>query len=1061
MLMVILALVVLGLRAYGEMPIQRYPDIDFPFVSIVVPFVGASPEDVEDLVLKPIEDAVTGISGVDNVTSSANEGVGIVFVEFLEGVDGNQAAIDVQQEIAAIRGDLPDDADEPTIFKVDINAIPILEIVLTGPQTQAELYELADDNIKPRLQSVSGVAAVEVMGGQQREVQVEVDPAKLAAYDMPLGLVTMGLGAENLTFPVGSVEEGRQKTSFRSEGKFNSVEDIQNLVIMQGRGGPVYVRDVATVSETFKEQEQLFRYNGLSTVGISLVKTTDANTIETADDVVKMLERLEEDLPPGVEITVAVDDSAFVRDSVNAVLEDLVLAVIIVGIVMLIFLHLLTSTIIVLLAIPTSLISTFLVMWILGYSINVLTLLALTLTIGILVDDSIVVLENIERHLRMGKDSKTAAMDGRAEIGLAAVAITLTDVVVYVPVAFTSGIVGMFFRSYGITIATATLFSLFVSFTLTPMLASLWLKEEETDWTEAEYKGIWKAVMVPFKLIGKVWGRFIYWWEWGFEGLSNIYARLLGWCLKAWWTEAVVIIMSVSALVLGVWMIPLVGTEFFPQEDDNKVGISITMPPGTTLETTDDVARQVEQIVLDNVPEAVSVLTTIGGGQGFGIGGGDTSQADITLTLVDKTLREASTQDVVDRLRPIVSEIPEANISLSLSSGISMGGAGAVQVEISGPDPDTLITLADEVEQVMLNTPGTVDVQNLDAVRSPEVSAVLDRDRVSDLGLSSAEVATTLRTALAGSTVGKLKREGEVDIDILVQLDEASRSDISRLMQVPLTYQDGEPIRLEQIAEIKRDMAPATINRKNRQRYLTITSNVEGRPSGDVANDIEAALNSQVEFPPDYSFNMGGATEAQRETFSDLLSAMALSIILIYMLLVALYQSFTHPLAILFSLPVAVFGAIGGLMFVGSSLNMISLLGMILLIGVVIKNAILIVDFTNILRDRGLSRKEALVEAGRLRLRPIIMTSTAIISAMMPLVFAVGAGAEIRQPLAAAVAGGSFTSMLLTLVLVPVVYTYLDSVGSAIKAVFRFFSPNRSEEGERKPAAQPGGAVGD
>lgn len=1075
MLMIILALVVLGYRSLTILQVDRYPKVDFPFVSIITVFPGAGPEDVEDLVVKPIEDAVAGIGGIDQLMSTAREGVGIVIIGFAEGTDGNQAAIDVERQVATVRSTLPTEAFAPSIIKADLNAVPIMEVVLSGSQGQDQLFDLATIDIKPRLQAIKGVASVSISGGREREIQVEPDPARLAAYRIPIETVQRALQLSNLTFPVGSIEEGRQRTSVRSVGDFASLEQIESVVVSTGggqgggaparagqdTGGQVFLRDIATVREGFKARSQILRYNGAEAVNISILKTSDSNTIQVADSVREVIQDLGAKLPAGADMTIVIDDSEFTRLSVEAVQEDLVLAILITGVVMLLFLHTIRSTFIIVLAIPTSIVTTFLVMWALGFTLNTLTLLALTLTIGILVDDSIVVLENIERHLKMGKPPKQAALDGRSEIGLAAITITLVDVVVYVPVAFSTGIVGQFFRSYGITIAATTLISLFVSFTLTPMLAALWLRDESKP--RPRPRGLARVFGILLWPVNMLWKGFVRVWEAAFNGLARLYAATLRFFLWNWATLFLAVIIAAVSLAAGGYMVlsGIVGSEFTPQEDDSKFTVSIQMPAGTNLGATDEATRQVEQIILQQVPETVAILSLVGsGGSSFGIGtGGAENTASIRVRVVEKTERQRSVGQIVEALRPEVKQIPEATIALELSSsfGGGAGMGGTIQIQVFGEDPNQLIDLANQVETVMRGVSGTVDVQNLDAARAPEAQLVVDRQRAIQLGLSPAQVAGTLRTALSGTKVGTFKQEGRPEIDITLRMNEAVRSDLTRLVELPLGYRGTQEIRLNQVTTLERELAAAVIKRTDRQRQLTVSSGVSGRTSGDVTDDVESAVAAGVSFPTGYGFKLSGQSEAQRESFADLGSALFLSIGLIYMLLVALFQSWLNPLAIMFSLPVAVVGAFGGLWLTGNTLNLISLLGIILLTGIVTKNAILLVDFTNVLRkEQGYSRRDALVEAGRLRLRPIIMTTAALVFALLPLLLNVGAGSEVRAPLAAVVIGGNITSTLLTLILVPVVYTFFDGGSNLARRIGRFvFGSERDSASEESPSAEP------
>lgn len=1069
MLMIILGLVVIGYRSFTLLQVDRFPKIDLPYVTVVTVFPGASPEDVEELVVKPIEDTVAGISGIDRITAQANEGYGVVVLAFVEGTDGNQAAIDVERQVATIRSQLPDDAEEPSIIKADINATPIIQIALSGPQGQDALFEIAENDIKSALQTVPGVASVNVSGGRDREIQVYANPARLAAFGLPLESVRQALTLDNVTFPVGSMEVGRQKSSVRSVGEFSNLQEIEDAIVSgsltgaaSGNRGLVYLRNVASVQEGLADQSKIVRYNGLDAVNITIVKTSDANTIQVADEVRQAVAELNAKLPAGAKMTIVIDNSTFTRESVAAVEEDLTLAILITGLVMLLFLHTIRSTFIVLLAIPTSIISTFLVMWALGFSLNTLTLMALTLVIGILVDDSIVVLENIERHLKLDKNPWQAALDGRAEIGLAAITITLVDVVVYLPVAFTSGLVGQFFRSYGITIATATLLSLFVSFTLTPLLASRWLKDEREPQTPPT--GWRKVVGSLLRPLTWFWNGFIRRWEAGFDALANQYATVLRWVLTNALTQSLAVLIAVAALAAGIYLVVsgVVGSEFLPLEDDGQFLINIEMPAGTNLDATDQAARQVEQIIRNNVPETVAILTNVGSGASNLQTGASSSPnlALLTVRLVDKARRERGTTEIGNSLRPLLKEIPEAIISLNRTSLLG-NSASQIELQIYGSDQNVLIDLANQVAAIMRATPGAVDVINTDAARSPETRLVIDRTHTLHLGLSPRQIAGTLRTAVNGSQAGQYQPEGQDEIDIILRTDESIRNDLGQLLQLPLGYVRGQPVRLDQVAEVEYTQAPARITRTDRERTLKIKADAAGRGAADVANEIEAAIKKQVAFPAGYGYDFVGTTERQRDSFAQMGAALGLSIVLIYMLLVALYQSWLHPLAIMFSLPVTLVGAFGGLWLTGNTLNMISILGIILLAGVVTKNAILLVDFTNILRqEQGYSRKTALVEAGRLRLRPILMTTAAIVFALLPLLFGQGAGSEVRAPLAAAVVGGNISSTLLTLILVPVVYNFLDWGGGLVSATLRhIFGTVKREysvsEGEA-PQPEPG-----
>lgn len=705
---------------------------------------------------------------------------------------------------------------------------------------------------------------------------------------------------------------------------------------------------------------------------------------------------------------------------------------------MLFFLHTIRSTFIVIIAIPVALISTFTLMWAFGFTLNVLTLLALTLIIGILVDDSIVVVENTERHLSMGKTPKQAAFDGRKEIALAGVSITLVDVIVYVPVAYTSGIIGRFFRSYGITIAVAALLSLFGAFTLAPLLAA-YLMEDKTQ-EKPPRRGLGRVFGWIAAPINWAWQRFIRIWEAGFTALANVYAVVIRLTLANFFTQFLAFGGAVVALVLtAVILGPVVGFEFIPQEDDGKLRVSVEMPPGTDLEITDKVARQIEQTILQEVPETVSILTNVGAsaGGGFAAGSSDTNRATINITLVNKNDRDRKINDVINDLRPKVSNIPDALVTIGASSGVGPGGS-PVQIQLRGPDPDVLIDLANQVAEIVRTSPGTVDVVNNDAVLLPEVRIELDRERVTDLGLSPMIVATTLRTALVGSDVGDFEPEGDDSLEINLEIQEKSREDLNDLLQLPIGYMNDKPILLGQVAEIVRSSAPSTINRADRERVLTVASSVTVSDVGGVSQQIEERIQSEIFFPPGFSYRFGGDVEQQRESFGQLGSALLLSFLLIYILLVGLYQNFLQPFAIMFSLPMSWIGVFFGLWLTNNTFNIFSILGLIMLTGLVSRNAILIIDFANQLQAEGLPRKEALIEAGRLRLRPIIMTAGTLIVALMPVLLSTADGSETRQPLAAVLMSGAMTSGLMTLFVVPVVYNFFEGLTSLILRIFRW-----------------------
>lgn len=1058
MLMIIVVLVLLGLVARNLLRVDRFPNVSFPFVSVVVSYPGASPEDVEELVAKPIEQAVSGIAGVSSIRSTSQQGRAQIFVQLAEGADADKAAVDVARRVAAIRARLPADASEPTVNKADPNAFPIINVVLTGSRPLDQLYQLAQDVVQPQIQAVLGVADATIVGGLQSEIQVRLDAAKLAAYGVSVQQVITALQRENIGVPAGGVDEGRRRISVRVLSNAQSAQDLGSLVVATTPAGAIYLRNLADIVPTYKRQTSRLRYNGEEAVGISVIKQSDANTIEVADGVRAALSRIERTLPRDVRLVVTNDNSRFVRRSLEAIENDLNLAILLTGIVLLLFLHTWRNTVIVMLAIPTSLIATFLAMYAMGFSLNLMSMMALAMMIGILVDDSIVVLENIHRHLAMGEPPREAALKGRSEIGLAAIAITLADVVVYLPVAFMQGNIGRLFREYGLTVAAAALFSLFVSFTLTPMLASRWLTSRQE-----EPQG--------------VWGRFVRAWEHSFALLREGYGRALRWSLNV---RPLIVLLGVAAVVVALAFIPLrlLGTEYVPAEDDGQFNVNIQMPPGTNLEATTAAVAQLERQIR-TLPEVRGIYTSIGGGGGF-FGGGSERSASMIVQLVDKHERQRSVFEVMNDVRRFSRAIPEMSARTSVQTALA-GGGSFLQLRISGPELATLQQVAAKVAAIARDVPGVGDVFDESVSGEPEIRFRLDRERMAALGISANEAASALRTLMQGTVASALRREGQAALDITVIGRAADTADLERLANLPLLTRGNQIIRVGQIATIERSTGPAQIVRTDRERTLTISATAVGRPLGDVAQDLRAALR-ELELPPGYRVVVAGQAQnldtalgaflglgplasfvaeclaAVRQAVAGLvglpareppgvaaagaagaapIGALWLSIILIYMLLVALYESWLHPLAIMFSLPVSLLGAFLALIVSGNTLNLFSLIGIIMLMGIVTKNAILLVDFTNILRARGYTRREALVEAGRTRLRPILMTTLTIVFAMLPLAMKFEAGGESRAPMAAVVIGGVISSTLLTLILVPVVYSYLDDAAQAAQRLVR------------------------
>jgi len=1025
-LMGLLGLVIMGGVAYTFLTIDRLPPISIPFVSVNVTYTGATAQDVEQLVSEPIENVLAGMPGAVSITSTSSEGSASVNVQLADGTDATQAALEVERRVAGIRNRLPADAGDPRVNKADPNSFPIMNVGLTGGSLD-QLYQVANDQFVPGLQAVSGVASVNISGGLASEIQVKLDYAKLAAYGLTVSQVSTALTNANVDAPVGSIDQGARTLNVRSLGAFQTLDDLGNLVVAQTTAGSVLLHDVADVSRGYKQQTQFQRLNGQDAVGLSIVKQSDANALQVSDGVRVALQKLQPLLPAGSQVVITNDTSVFTRASLDAIQHDLLLSVLLVGGVMLLFLHAWRHTVIVLLAIPTSLVSTFLVMYALGFSLNIMSLMALALMIGILVDDSIVVLENIHRHLHLGESPFQAALTGRGEIGMAAIAITMADVVVYTPIAFISGTIGQLFRQYGLTIVAATLFSLLISFTLTPMLASRWLRADE-------------------KASNSLVHRFGRWWDDRFEWVARSVSAVVPAAVRGRW---LVLLVSIG-LVAGVGaLVPLglIGTEYAPQEDDNNFQITLQTPPGTSLASTDAAARQMEAVI-QGVSEVQYVFTSVssggGGFGGFSRGGG---RASFAVQLAPKQARTRTIFEIMDQLRNIGRNIPGTTVSADVQSplggagGFGGGGLTSINLQLAGPDLDTLNQISDEVTATLGTIPGLQDVRNTSNAGTPELHIQLDRKRMAQLNVTSQAVATALRTAISGSLVTEYRPAGQSQQDITMIASDANRADLANISAIPVaTGQAGGAaaaattptgaapiVTLGQIATIGFGTGPVTIQRVDRNRTMTITGTATGRSLGDVAKDVQTAMKS-LQLPAGYSFQIRGGVQQLNNSFAILGQALILSVVLEYMLLVALYESWFYPIVLILGVPLGIVGSLLGLFVTHNTLNIFSVIGLIMAVGLVAKTGILLVDFTNTLRRRGMGRTEALKEAARVRLRPILMTTATMTFGMLPLALKLEPGAESRAPMAVVVIGGLLSSTFLAIFVTPALYTLLDDL---------------------------------
>ncbi|MCI0696213.1 efflux RND transporter permease subunit [candidate division KSB1 bacterium] len=1006
--MVFTALAALGIFAYMQMGVDLLPKMDWPMVSVVTIYPGAGPKEVETAVSKPIEEALSSLNGLKHVRSFSNEGVSVILAEFSFTTDVEAATNEVQRKVDGVRADLPKEIYTPTVAKSDINDFPIVRIAMSGKDTDARaLYQFADEHVSQRLEQIPGVSSVEIVGGQKREIRIEVDNDRLRAYNLSVVQVSQALQRENLDFPTGKINSPTNQYIVRVAGKFTTPEAMNNIVLAAHGDSKVYLRDVARVLDTYNEDVTYTRLNAEPAIGLMLQRQSGANSVKVAALVRDELAKIEKEQNGRIHFEIAQDITQFTLHSVNEVKRDLGLAVLMVALVLFIFLHSFRNSFIVLLSIPTSLITTFIMMQAFGFTINLVSLMALALVIGILVDDSIVVLENIHRHLERGEDQKSAALKGRAEIGFAAMAITLVDVVVFLPIALIGGIVGKIFKEFGLTIVVSTLLSLFVSFTLTPMLASKWSRAGSTT-----LKWRWLHWLIEkFEAFQ--------------ENLTERYRKWLAWGLDR---RKTVVLVSFGLLILSFALVPLgfIGTEFMTEPDRGEFAVNLEMPIGTALDITDGATQRVENI-LASMPEVTRYLATVGKSQNEWSSAKRPNVAQISVTLQDKRERKRSTAAVMNDISKQATAIPGLIVRMSPISMFGAAQESPLQIEVKGPDLETLAPIADKVAAITAQTPGTRDAKSSWEEGQPEIQIAVDRDRAAQLGLTLGEIGVALRTAIEGDIATKYK-DGNTEFDTRVVLAKANRSNPADVEKVTLVNYRGERIFLGQAAEVYYGKGPTMIGRKDRERLITVSSNLNGSVAlGQITAEIQKRA-AGIELPPGVTISYAGDVQNMQDMFRDMTIAITFAALFVYMIMVALFESYTHPFTIMFSIPVALVGGLGALALTGQTLNMFSMIGILLSLGLVTKNAILLVDRANDQRAKGLSAREAILEAGPTRLRPILMTTLTMVLGMMPLALALGAGSEIRQSMAIVVIGALLSSTLLTLVLVPIIYTYMEGL---------------------------------
>lgn len=1011
--MMMLALITLGLFSFSRLAIEQWPNIEFPFILVQVVYPGASPETIERDLTRPIEEAVNPIQGVRTLTSSSLEGLTTVFIEFELGTNPLDAQQDVRAKIDQIREELPKDIEAPLVLRFDPQEIPIVSLALRSENhSLRELTTLADETIRRDLESIDGVGQVSTIGAEERAIAVELKPELLAARAVTVNQIAATLQGGNLEVPAGRLELGPAEQLVRVAARIIDPKDFAKLVVDVRNGVPIRISDLATVNDDAIEPRSAALVNGVPAIGLDLRKVSGANTVQVAESIIKRAKELQARLPEGVDLSVVRDDSIWIRQSVDDVETTILLGALLTVLVVFTFLNSWRSTVITGLTLPVSVIAAFLAIYAFGFTLNMMTLMGLSLATGILIDDAIVVRENIVRHVGMKKGHYRAAKEGTTEIGLAVLSTTLATLCVFIPVAFMGGIVGQFFREFGLTVACAVAVSLFVSFTLDPMLSSVWYDPVAEG----------HAARGP---IGRVLERF----NGGFVRLGKRYRRIVGWALGH---RGLTMAIAGGAFIAALVLFPLIGGSFMPTSDEEQLAVLVKAPVGSTLTYTTDRVREVSAL-LRRHPEVAWTYETIGGGYTAAV-----NEAEIYVKMTPKNKRHISQQNFGKLLRSELEGLPGMTISV-LDAGGFGGGEKPLQFYVRGEQLDELRRISDDVLEIVRRTPGAIEAESGLEEERPEVRINVNRDLASDLGINPGSISGTLRAALAGQTVSQWEDPGGEQHDVIIRLPRVERSSVAQLDALPIPTGSFDPetgapriVRLSHVADVQLSESPQEIDRRDMKRVVPVECNFSGRAMTAVTGDIMRAVN-QLSLPAGYTVTVGGESEIFTESVRYILESLILAVIFIYLVLASQFGSFIQPLAIMLSLPLAIVGVLISLLLTGSDFNIISMIGLILLSGLVTKNAILLIEFANQRRRAGSDRASALIDAGEIRLRPIVMTTLAMIFGMLPLALALGAGAEFRAPMARAVIGGLITSSILTLVVVPVFYTLLDDVGAKVR----------------------------
>jgi HAE1 family hydrophobic/amphiphilic exporter-1 len=1002
--MFILLLVVFGIRCYPEIGVDLNPDVDLPIVSVRVTYDGASPEEMETLVTKPIENRVSQVSGIKTLSSTVLEGYSETVLEFNLGVDPQVKASEVREKVSSVRKSLPDDIDEPTTQTVDLNARAIVAWTFSSPtRTRGEIRRIIEDNIKDELQMVDGVSEVTVVGASQRAIRIVLKPEKLAEYGISYQTVRDTINKNNYNTPGGKARNRDMEITVRTLSKYNTVDDVRKVVVANVNSRPVYIGDVADVLDDWEDEDTFASANGIPSVMTFVRKQSKTNTVNVTDNIKAKMEQLKvSNLPPDIEVTTIRDQSNYIRDNIADVWNTILFGGFLALLITYLFLRNFRATIVGGLCIPTSVIACFFMMKLMNFTLNNMSLMALSLAIGMLIDDAIVVIENIFRHIEMGETPFIAARKATEELTLAILATSLVLMAVFVPIGNMGEIIGQFFKQFGLTVAFAVAFSTIVAFSLTPMVSAYWIKVE----TEEE------SAKSRNKYVQLVLDKF----EAGFQSVREMYNSLMAWCLER---PKKVVLASVISLGLNLLLLPFVGTEFQPTYDSGEFTVNIKAPIGTSLQKTVELATPMQEYI-SQLPEVRIVALNIGNGRN------PVNQGSLDIRLKPSKERERSMQQVMDELRARFGNVEGLKVSVVSNQGGGRGDSRPVQIGLRGNNIKELKQYALQLADMFRSVPGATDVDISDSDEEPEIVVRLDHAKASELGLDATEVGKVVEMAFMGKSTSNSYTIGDNDYDIILQMDLSRRSNINDVRNLRISNSSGSFIRLGDIASVSYGSGPTRIEREDKQRQIVVYANTVGISPGDLINKARTEFIPELNMPAGYNYKLIGQADNMQRSFREVAKAVALAIVVVYMVLAAEFESFSQPLIIMASLPFAIIGAILGLLLAGQTANMMSMIGFTMLLGLVTKNAILLLDYANQARAKGMPLREAVLEACSLRLRPIFMTTLSTILGMLPIALGIGEGAELRQSMGVVLVGGLSTSTLLTLIVVPLLYLLFE-----------------------------------